>query len=303
VSITYRRGTPADAPAVLDVIVEAVADLNRRQSGQESPWANPATIRDYWTRQRHALDYVTRTAEQLWIAERDGQVVGYARTILHDGVRELTEFMVLPVEQSAGIGRELLTRAFPVEGARRRTIVASSDSRAQARYLKSGVYPRFYAKYFSRAPEAISVETDLTVEPVTATADTLAAFATIDRAVLDSTRDAIHAFLLGDGQGYLYRRGAHAVGYGYVNQIAGQAGPFALLDASDFPAALAYAESVAAGQGAARFGVIVPMINRAAIAYLLARNFRFDDDGFFCMSDEPFGKFDQYILTDPPLFF
>jgi GNAT superfamily N-acetyltransferase len=299
VSITYRRGTPADASGVLDVLVEAMADLNRRESGPDSSWAHPATIRDYWTKHQRALDYVTRTAEQHWIADHDGQVVGYARTILHDGVRELTEFMVLPAEQSAGIGRELLTRAFPAEGARRRTIFASSDSRALARYLKSGVYPRFVVKFFSRTPAATSVETDLTFEPVAATADMLAAFATIDRAVLDSTRDAIHAFLLSDRQGYLYRRGAHAVGYGYVGDPAG---PFALLDASDFPAVLAHAESVEAGRGAARFVVGVPMINRAAITYLLARNFRFDEGGGFCMSDEPFGKFDQYIVTDPPLF-
>jgi hypothetical protein len=177
--------------------------------------------------------------------------------------------------------------------------VASSDSRALARYLKSGVYPCFVLKFFHRTPEATSVETDLTVEPVTATADTLAVFASIDRAVLDSTRDAIHAFLLGDRQGYLYRRGAHAVGYGYVGD---ESGPFAVLDASDFPAVLAHAESVLAGRGAASFGVGVPMINRAAISYLLARGYRFDDGFFFCMSDEPFGKFDQYIVTDPSLF-
>jgi hypothetical protein len=36
----------------------------------------------------------------------------------------------------------------------------------------------------------------------------------------------------------------------------------------------------------------VALINRAAITYLLERNFCFGDDGFFCMSDEPFGKFD-----------
>src|SRR5579859_4144489 len=232
-------------------------------------------MRDYWTEQLPALEFMTRTADQFWIADRGGQTVGYARTIQFDGVRELTEFGVLPAEQSAGIGRELLTRAFSTEGARRRTILASTDSRAQALYLKCSVYPRFFVKYFSRAPERAHVDTDLMIEPVVATDDTLAAFAKVDRVVLDIQRDAIHRFLLGDRQGYLFRRGAHAVGYSYVGQ---RAGPFAVLDESDFPAVLAHAESLAAERGAASFGVNVPMINRAAINYLLDRKFRFNDD-------------------------
>ena len=78
--------------------------------------------------------------------------------------------------------------------------------------------------------------------------------------------------------------------------------PFALLDPSAFPAVLAHAENAAAGRGAASFGVNVPLINRTAVNYLLGRNFRFEDGGFFCMSDEPFGKFEQYIICSPPMF-
>src|SRR5262249_643777 len=144
VSITYRPGTPADEDAVLDVVIEALADLTRREAGPDSPGANPANVRDYWARARAALDFVARTAERCWRAGQGGRVGGYGRTILHDGVRELTEFMVLPAYQSAGVGRELLGRAFPAEGARRRTILASHDENALARYLKSGVYPRFW---------------------------------------------------------------------------------------------------------------------------------------------------------------
>jgi hypothetical protein len=44
-----------------------------------------------------------------------------------------------------------------------------------------------------------------------------------------------------------------------------------------------------------------PLINRAAVTCLLARNYRFEG-GFFAMSDEPFGKFEQYIIYSPPLF-
>jgi GNAT superfamily N-acetyltransferase len=297
-SITYRRGTVADD--VLDVMAHSLAEVNRRQLGPEAPAANPAVIRDHF-RQLSDFDYLARTADQFWVAERDGAVVGYARAILHDGLRELTEFFVLPAEQSAGVGRELLARAFPAEGARHRTILASDDLRALARYLKSGVYPLFSTKTFRRAPEAVPVDTDLTFQPLVATVEILAVLAAVDRALLDYRRDTIHGFLSTNRSGYLYYRGADVVGYGYVGH-GEQCGPFALLDATDFPAVLAHAESELARRGAASIRLQVPMINRAAVTHLLARGYRFAEDMLFCMGDAPFGKFEQYIVYNPPMF-
>jgi hypothetical protein len=42
------------------------------------------------------------------------------------------------------------------------------------------------------------------------------------------------------------------------------------------------------------------MINRAAIDYLLGRGFQLDGFFPFTMTDVPFGKFENYILTNPP---
>jgi hypothetical protein len=280
VSIAYRPGTPADSRAVAHVTMQNFADFT-------------------FDRYQALYDHLACTAEHVWIAECEGQVIGYARSTLRDGVRELTEFNVVPSKQSAGVGRELLARAFPADGARRRVILASNDQRAQARYLKSGAYPRFPWTTFSRAPESVNMATDLTIEPVAATRDTVTACAAIDTALLTFRRDADHAFLLNDRQGYLYYRGRQAVGYGYTGP---DTGPFALLDALDFPAVLAHAETDAARRGAERFTVIVPMINRIAVSYLLARGFLLAEWYGFFMSDEPFGSFTNYIQCSPPLF-
>jgi hypothetical protein len=244
-------------------------------------------------------DHLARTAEHFWVAERDGQVIGYARSTMRDGLRELTEFNVAPRDQSAGVGRELLARAFPANGARRRVILASTGPRAQARYLKSGVYPRFSWTHFSRAPQPVSAATDLTIEPISPTQDALAACASIDKQLLTFHRDVDHAFLLSDRQGYLYYRGGQVVGYGYTGP---DNGPFAVLDAMDFPAVLAHAETEAAQRGDERFFVLVPMINRVAVSYLLARGFLFAEWFGFFMSDEPFGAFENYIVCSPPFF-
>lgn len=296
-TVTYRPATLSDSYAVFEVFEAALVDLSRRLGLLNPDEVQPPAV--LWASHQSFYEHLARTAEHFWLAEQAGEVVGYARSVLRDGVRELTEFFVKPGQQSAGVGRELLARTFPAAGARRRVINATIDPRAQARYLKAGVYPRFPIYYFARAPEAGAGPAllDLTAEPLAADAEALAGLRAIDQAVLGHGRDADHAWLLTDRAGFLYRRGGRPAGYGYVGA---RSGPFALLEARDFPAVLAHAEQTAAAQGQARFGVEVPMVNRAAADHLLARGFEID--GFFTllMLDAPFGQFENYLLTSPP---
>jgi hypothetical protein len=130
-------------------------------------------------------------------------------------------------------------------------------------------------------------------------AESLAALAAIDHAVFGFTRDADHTFLLHERRGYLYRWGGEVVGYGYVGEQA--SGPFAVLHTTDFPAVLAHAETEAATAGVQELALMVPMINAAAVSYLLARQYQLGGFLFF-MSDTHFAKFEQHIQCDPPVF-
>ena len=120
-------------------------------------------------------------------------MLGYARSIERDGTRELTEFFVHPTAQAGGIGRELLARAFPADGARHRSIIATTDVRAVSRYLREGLDARLPLAGFEAAPRAVALETDLVREPIVATERTLEALGAIDRAVLGFRRDVDHA--------------------------------------------------------------------------------------------------------------
>lgn len=298
-AVTFRPGTVDDSYAVFKVFEETLSDLSRRQ-GSTAPtsWEDPAALARMWTERRSLYEHLALSAEQYWLAERDGQIVGFARSISQDGVRELTELFVVPGAQSAGAGRELLERAFPAEGARYRNIISSPDIRAQVLYLKAGVYPRFPIYYFGRSPEAVTVTTDLVLEPISASPASLEILASLDRSLLGYRRDVSHSWLLGDRQGYVYCRDERPVGYGYVGV---RNGPFALIDARDFPAVLAHAESEAAKEERA-FGLEVPMINHSAVDYLLARGYHMDSFMAILMSDTPFGRFENYIVTSPPFF-
>lgn len=298
--ISYRPGTLEDSAAAFQIFVASISDLGTRTGTQGITGGDdPDVVAQLWENRRSLFEHLARTADQFWIAERDGAVVGYARSILRNSVRELTEFFVLPGQQSAGIGRELLARVFSRAGVANRSIVATIDTRALARYLKAGVTVRFPICHLSRAPEPVAMPAaDLTITPISDSPLALAALASIDAPVLGYRRDVDHSWLLKDRQGFLYARDGKTVGYGYVGY---RSGPFALLDAADFPAVLAHAESIAAGQYD-YFGVELPMTNRTAIQYLVSRGYQLDSFFAFFLTDHPVGSLENYAFTSPPFF-
>jgi ribosomal protein S18 acetylase RimI-like enzyme len=297
--LNIRPGTPDDTYDVFLVFELALRDLNRRLGRTEPMSADsPEGLAKMWDFRRPLYEHLAGTADQFWVAERDGRIVGYSRATLHDGLQELTELFVLPEEQSSGLGRELLNCAFPASVARQRTIIASPDVRAQALYMKAGVYPRFSIYYLYRQPQAARVETDLFFEPISATPTALEALATIDRALLGHQREEDHRWLLAERQGTIYLRQDRPVGYGYVGRANG---PFALLEERDFPAVLAHAENERAGVSK-HFGLEVPAVNETAMRYLLKAGFYIDPFIVQFLSETPFGHFEKYIVTSPPFF-
>lgn len=299
--VTFRPGSPADSHSTFRVWLQSIMDFTRRVGVTAFVGAeDPEVAAQIWERRRPLWEHLGRTAEHFWIAETEGEAIGYARSILRNGVRELTEFFVVPGEQSAGVGRELLSRAFPAEGARHRVIVATVDPRALARYLKAGLYPYVPVGHFTRAPEEVSVHTDLRMELMEATPEALGAVGTIDQEVLGYLREIDHRWLAEQRPGYLFRRDGAVVGYGYVSED--WYGPFAVLRDDDFPAVLAHAETQARSVGAKSVGFFVPLINGVATDYLLRRRYQLDGILLLIMSDAPFGSFERYLLTTPPFF-
>ncbi len=297
--ITYRRGTLDDSKNTFDVFQQSIINLGDRLSAMPiSGGHDPQVIGNLWARRQSLFEHLARTSDNFWIAEQDGKVIGFARSILRNGVRQLTEFFVLPEYQSAGVGRELLARAFPVDGADHRFIIATIDGRAVQSYLKAKVYPLFPCYAFSRPAEKVSLDSDLIIERIAPSAQAMGELIRIDNAILGFHREAEHAWLLENRQGYFYKRNKNIVGYGYLGN---HNGPFASLDVNDFPAILAHAETEAALKGT-EFSVEVPMVNRAAVDYLLSRGCKLELFFEFFMADSMFGRFENYILTSPPFF-
>jgi GNAT superfamily N-acetyltransferase len=294
--ITYRAASVADSRLLFEIFEASIDDLGvRMQATSNSTAGDPAA----WDRRRPLFEHLARTADQQWIAEDDGRPVGYARTILRDGVRELTEFFVMPGIQSTGIGRELLERTFPADGARHRTLIATFDVRAVARYLRCGLDGRLPIFCLARAPEVVSVASDLQAGPLVADDATLSQLATIDCELLGYRRDIDHRWFAEQRPGLVYRRGGAIVAYGYAPTAAGWGGPYAALDAADLPRLLADAETAARRAGHEEVSFDVTLTNRAALDYLLGRAYRFQTFPMIFFADSDLGHLDRYVFFSP----
>ncbi len=300
-SITYRKATASDNYTTFTIFQRSLLEFSERTgvlgiTGGQSP----AQLATAWARRESLWAHLAQTADQYWLAEKGGEPIGYARSILRDGVRELTEFFVAPEDQSIGVGKELLARAFPKEGAKHRVIIATNDPRALSRYIKTGVYPYVPQMFLENIPHPVNIETDLEIIPMSDIPNALTIASSLDLNLLGHTREVDQRWLMSERTGYFYKRGEDIVGYGYIHKD--YYGPFAALNKDDFPAILAHAETQAYLLGSEWVGFEAPLINRVVMDYLLARKYQMIGFLGSIMSDEPFGKFENYLLTSPPYF-
>lgn len=296
--VTYREGKMEDSYNLFCITEAAVADLVRRFNyGDPGQWDEPKKLANKWQSRRPLYEHLAQTADQFWVAELEGELIGYARSVVRGQVQQLTEFFMKPEAQSGGAGRGLLQKAFPRGQTRYRSIIATMDIRAQARYLKEGVFPRFPLYYFGKEPEPRPLDPTLTIEPIVKSPEMLDVLAEVDTAVLSFRRDADHLWFSSQREGYLYKRDGRVLGYGYVSAVNG---PFVLLDAADYPAVLAHAETVSATAGSAHFGLELPMCNETAVTYLLNNGFRMDSFVALFMCNQPFAKLENVIVMSPP---
>jgi GNAT superfamily N-acetyltransferase len=291
--IGVRRGTADDNEPCFRVFVDAIIDLSRRIG---APW-EPDPV-ELWPRLEPMFVHLGEEAAEWWVAqEAGGEIIGYARSVARGGLFELTEFFVRPGRQSAGIGRRLLELAFPPDRGEVRAIIATPDLRALSRYYRAGTTVRFPIVSLTGAPAANDGSSDL--EAVRVTADDGDELAALERAVLEFERGPDElAWLLQQREGYIYRRGGLAVGFGFIG-LSGS-GPIAALEPDDQVAILLHIEARAAALGRPEVSFEVPMVNEVAMRHLLDRRFRMDPFMTLLLSSRPFGHFDRLIAFSPP---
>jgi GNAT superfamily N-acetyltransferase len=292
--ITIRRGHPEDARPAFDLSIAAMSDLFVRQG---IPWT--LDPEDFWGALEPILVHLAKTAAEWWVAvdETDGSMVGYSRSIERGGMIELSELFVRPDRQSAGLGRRLIEKAFPLARGDVRVIIATSDVRALARYYRAGTVVRFPIASMTGAPQRTEPTEAADLEAVPATLAEVADLAAIEEADVGYPRHADYPWLIENRDGHLYRRDGRAVGFAFVSENG--SGPIAALEPADQVPILLHAEGRAHALGMDEFSVEVPMLNGVAMRHLLGRGFRIDPPLTLLMSSVPFGQFDRFMPFGP----
>lgn len=297
-ALNLRPATAADSQACFRLFWDSISDLAARNG---TPWEGTAS--DRWRGFDALYSLLADIAAEWWVAEDgDGQLIGYARSIergAERGLFELSEFFVRPERQSAGTGRALLERAFPVGRGQVRVIVATGDVRALARYHRADTSIQFPILGLNGVPAADAAD-ELRLEPVRITdADGLREVADIERAILGYERGPHElAWLLDRREAYRYRRTGRTVAFSFIGHDG--VGPIAAHEPEHLPDVLRHVEARAAAMGREEVGFEVPAPNVVAIRHLLGRRFQLDPFVTYLMANRPFGRFDRFLGFTPP---
>ncbi len=294
-AVVLRRGTPDDSRAAFELGIAAVRDLMNRQN-------HPLTLDTdaFWLVLQPYLSHLAAHAAEWWIAEdpSDGTMLGHARSVERQGLFELSELFVRPGAQSAGVGKRLIERAFPVGRGEVRLIIATNDVRALARYYAADTVARFGMASLAAAPKPVSGDVG-ELEVVRAMPDDTSTVAELEATVVGFARHNDYPWLFEQREAYLYRRHGRAVGFSFFSEAG--VGPIAALEPADQRSILLHLEGRAHDCGLEEVNFQVPTINAVAMRYLLDRGFRIDAPLNVFMSNRSFGRFDRFIAFAPSI--
>ena len=296
--LTIRRAEPGDMRPAFGVFRRSLMPYLHRLGVVESPEVTEEQLDELWVPRSLWIEHLWRTAAHNWVAEDgDGRLVGWALSAQRGEVLELCMFFVDPSNQSKGVGRVLLERAFPAGEGPHRSIIATQDPRAMSRYLRSGV--RFITSIvdFEAPPRVVSVDTDLRFERLDPSSPaSVELIGTVEAQLSGHRRDVDIAFMLTRRPAWIARREGVPVGFafGYVDELTG---PIGALETVDIPALLAHVENHAAEIGASNLYFSTPLANHTAVEWLLGRGYTIDPFVASFLADEPWLKVDRWIHT------
>jgi GNAT superfamily N-acetyltransferase len=244
-------------------------------------------------------------SDGLWVAEADGDIVGFALSWVCGTLWFLAELFVSPGHQGFGIGNELLARTLAharKAGATDKSLITFTfNVVSQGLYIRNGMFPRLPIYLVSVAREALMTPLPghkLHTTPIEPTASHLQTLTEFDVSILGISRDKHHRFLCNDStmKGVLLYDGDGCIGYAYVSTL-GHVGPLAVAETRLMDTAFRTALDLAAASGAAQVSAFLPGVSEAldvAVTHRMRIAFP-----MVLMSSRDFGDWTRYLPRNP----
>ncbi len=230
-----------------------------------------------------------------WVAEANGEPVGFGITARRGAASWLAYLFVAPSHQGRGLGRNLLARLWPTGGETRATLVDASSRVAFGLYLVLGLMPRSSVLAFEgRLPAAGEVSGSVRAaggadQPDLRTDE-------LDRQVFGAARSRDHRAWTEMGLAYRSLRNASGEWLGYARWTpAGRLGPVALVRADLWPEALKATIGEMSASGIDSVRLMVPGKNASAMGWVVERGFRYQGMEV-ALSTKPTGDWSRCLI-------
>ena len=294
---TIRPARADELQIAQQLVAGSINDLTERHGFGPMASARPADFQ---------LFSLKDDPDGLWVAEADGEIIGFTFSWVNDDFWFLAELFINPARQGDGIGGALMARTSEharKNGAHNRALITFTfNTVSQGLYIKHGLFPRV-PLYFFRVERA-ALKQRSRHQPLRAVnvADTSAhseLLERLDRSALGFSRAKHHRFLRTDGTvgGFLLHREDDCIGYVYVS-VSGHIGPLAILQRDDMAGAFAAALDLAAGSQASYISAFLPGVSEASLDAAIAAGMRITFP-MVLMSAKEFGDWQRYLPRNP----
>jgi ribosomal protein S18 acetylase RimI-like enzyme len=294
--IIFRSARAEELLRAQELVVRSINDLTERHGFGPMATLRPPDFQ---------LFSLKDDIDGVWVAEDDGDIVGFALSWVCGDLWFLAELFVAPSHQGRGVGNELLARTFEharKAGATNKSLITFTfNVVSQGLYIRHRMLPRLPIYFVGVARDALASRLrgdKLRFTSLQPTAAHLKTLLQLDLGTLGVSREKHHRYLLNDDtmKGVLLHDGGDCIGYAYIS-ATGHIGPLAVAQANRMDAAFRTALDLAAGGGSAQVSAFLPGVSEAlGIAVEHGMRITFP---MVLVSTREFGDWTRYLPRNP----
>ena len=296
-TLLFRPARAQDLERAEALVVAAINDLTERHGFGKMVGARPPNFQ---------LFSLKDDPDGLWVAEDDGEILGFAWSWVCGDLWFLAQLFVAPEHQGRRIGDELMKRTLDharKAGAANKALITFTFNRvSQGLYIRHGLFPKMPIYFFGASRDRLTAaprEQPMVCVALEDKASHRDSLAEIDAQALGVSREKHHRYLSNDKatKGFMLYADGTCVGYAYVS-TDGHIGPLAVTRKDALGPAFETALKIAADSDCAQISAFLPGTCDDALCLAIARGMRI---GFpmVLMANQDFGDWTRYLPRNP----